>query len=492
MHHSTFTRRPWLQPLTTPHKLVGMLGQGEAAMFHAMAKEVFTGHGTIIDAGSFLGKSAYFLASGLRANPMFVAGRDKVHCFDVFQVNHGSTVEFFKRYLGLATRMGESTRAIFEQQVAPVRDLLEVHEGDLHTMAWKSQPIEILMIDIAKSESLGSRVVELFFPDLIPSVSYVIHQDYHHPWHPHIHVGMTYLADCFDLVAPRVDSSATFAMTKAIPAAALQRVIRYDFTRDEQLELMDAALVRLPESDRHIVELVRMVLRSKFFDDDQVLTELEDIRQRYSHLAGDPTWMREFSHVRDHFVERDGWRQNRLGRFDLSLQRAEELMAHNRSGASVQRLRGVSFRGLGRWTEAEDALRASLDQNPRSGFSYIELASLLAARGRLDEAESEIVQGLHDPAASDALPRQFLEGLGNIWWQHAGVDRANSVMDRLRASLENEPEYWVLDARLRVHVGQRQQGLISLRRAVECGLPASRRPEIDKQLGIASHEWDVA
>jgi hypothetical protein len=235
-----FARHPWTtNPVPLPSR-AGMLGDEEMQLFYYLARDAFVGEGTIVDAGSFLGKSACCFAAGLRANPKFRPHRDRIHCFDDFRVHESNAVQFLRDRFGIRAEVGDSTRALFDRQIADVRELLEVHEGDFHTVAWQHQPIEILMVDIAKSESLGRRVIEAFFPDLIAGRSIVIQQDYHHAWLPHLHVAMEYLAPYFELVAPIVDFSAVFRLKRPIPADELARAAALDFSPAEQIALMEA------------------------------------------------------------------------------------------------------------------------------------------------------------------------------------------------------------------------------------------------------------
>jgi tetratricopeptide (TPR) repeat protein len=294
-------RQPWFtEKPKLPHRPAGMLGHSEASLCYYLAKEVFTGQGTILDAGSFLGKSAYFFAQGLLANPRYVAGRDRIHCFDNFLVNEEGTVRFAACELDRTIRIGDSIREIFEEQVATVRDLLEVHDGDFHTTDWPHRPVEILLVDIAKTESLNRRTVELFFPDLIPRRSVVIQQDYHHPWLPHIHVLMEYLADYFDLIVPRVDDSAAFLFRRPIPPEVLRRAIAWDFTYEEQVQLMDGAIARLPEEDRFYVGLARIVLHFQQPDWDRLRREFAELEAAFRASPRDYSLNPYFDEVRVH------------------------------------------------------------------------------------------------------------------------------------------------------------------------------------------------
>src|SRR6266508_994210 len=129
--------RPWFtEHLELPHSPAGMLWNREAQLCYFLARDAFQGEGVIVDAGSFVGKSAYFFAEGLRANPLYTPGRDRIHCFDNFRVNELATIQWFREQLVRSLGLGDSTREIFDLQVAPVRDMLEIHAGDLHTISW--------------------------------------------------------------------------------------------------------------------------------------------------------------------------------------------------------------------------------------------------------------------------------------------------------------------------------------------------------------------
>ena len=111
---SLFQRQPWFgAPLQLARTPVGMLERYEAALFYHLAKEWFTGRGTIIDAGSFLGKSAFFFAEGLRQNADPAAVGQRIHCFDIFRANEFMTVEFVREHAHQEVPLGGSTRGIF-------------------------------------------------------------------------------------------------------------------------------------------------------------------------------------------------------------------------------------------------------------------------------------------------------------------------------------------------------------------------------------------
>lgn len=292
--------RPWLtRPVPLPATPVGMVRPREMQLFYFLAKEGFTGRGTIVDAGSYLGASAYCFGQGLRQNPRCVSARDRVHCIDLFVANDHVAADLARAAVaGEPFAVGQSTLPLFERQVAPVRDLLEVHVGNFLDLAWRRQPVEILMVDIAKTIELWKRVLELFFAELVPGVSAVVHQDYHHPWLPFVHVVMEYLADHFELAAPRVDDTTVFLLTSAIPPARLARAAAYAFSPWEQLYLMDRALARLPAADRAYVELAKAVLLGWYGKMQAMQHVLEAVgRRRTAREEDEGHWRRQFDEV---------------------------------------------------------------------------------------------------------------------------------------------------------------------------------------------------
>lgn len=352
--------RPWLTTRAElPGDPVGMLGDQESTLLQVLARDVFTGRGTIVDAGSFLGRSASCFATGLRRNPAFRAERDRVHCFDKFRVNGPDTVQFLRNRLGLGLCVGDSTRPIFDAQVAPVSELLVVHAGDFHDTVWDGGAIEILMVDIAKLPTLLGRLVEQMFPQLIPGLSLVIHQDYHHPWLPHIHVVMEYLADCFELIVSQVDDSALFRCIAPVPAERLARAGAYDFTKTERIDLMAAAIARLPQDQRRFVAEAQ-VLQLAW------LGELAAARKAFAELEADAQspgtkhhWLSQHRAVANHLEDRELGSLVAACTWPAVLALADALLARRGPAAKLLAQKGRALLELGQTAEALAALRTA-------------------------------------------------------------------------------------------------------------------------------------
>jgi tetratricopeptide (TPR) repeat protein len=480
--------KPWLDRQTTFHGApVGMLGDHESRLFYHLTQQVYEGHGTIIDAGSFLGKSAYFLAKGLRQNPIYNPAVHRVQCFDNFLVNEPNTVQFLKSNLEVTAAVGDSTRAIFDRQVKPVRDALDVFEGDFHTVEWPSQPIEILMVDIAKAESLGRRVAELFYTNLIPNVSIVIHQDYHHPWLPHVHVVMEHLADCFDLVVPQADDSAIFFYKKQAPPEALARAIAYDFSSEEKLDLMNRAIERLPREHRHFVALARVIMRLNDGPLDELRSELMELEGNAAELLGDraPVFLQQALEVRTTVEEMQGWRcianQDHAGALDLAI----GVLRHRRNTHNLT-MQGVAYIGLGLYHNAEKSLQAALQENPRSGFAYVELARVLYHRQQFLEAENLIFTAMADKSAGFAALSDYVDMLAMILNRQWNSNAEEAALRRLQATVgTGEPEVKILTAILAAVRKQPEKARQALEAARSQGADERRLTTVAESYHIA-------
>ncbi|MBX3439494.1 MAG: hypothetical protein KF861_18545, partial [Planctomycetaceae bacterium] len=122
--------------------------------------------------------------------------------------------------------------------------------------------------------------------------SLVVHQDYHHLWLPHIHVSMESLSESFEMVEFKVDGAAVFYLTTAIPGETLERAIRYQFSREEKLDLMDGALARVPRELSYIMRLTRALLIGQLVGLNAAKREFDSIVSEFgADLETDRQWM---------------------------------------------------------------------------------------------------------------------------------------------------------------------------------------------------------
>ena len=246
----------------------GMLDVSEQKFLYLLARDHYSGSGEIIDAGAFCGASGYALAAGLADNTRINQKFGRVHSYDLFSVEEPYTREyiqnvFFSRfdrsgsriYATHKVKVGDSFLDVFQFQTQRYASSIQTHVGSITDFRWEGGlPISILFIDCAKTLDIQRHILREFFPALISGESFVIQQDFHHPWHPYIHVVMEFLGSYFDVVVPAASATRAYRLIREIPAAELRRAINFEFSNDEIVFFLQQMLSHSP--DRPMLELV--------------------------------------------------------------------------------------------------------------------------------------------------------------------------------------------------------------------------------------------
>lgn len=188
------------------YKTHAMLSHQDMVLYYYLAKFVYAGNGNIVDAGVLLGGTTTCFSMGLKENKQYTKDktlivydllRDEIDGYNSnylqnrfpegdFQIEDGF-IDFEKIFL--------NNISSFQQDIN-----IKIHKGDFltyHEYTY-SNPIEILSIDIAKSEELMLHVCHTFFPFLIPGESLVLLQDWVTASLPFLHIGMYALGEHFE------------------------------------------------------------------------------------------------------------------------------------------------------------------------------------------------------------------------------------------------------------------------------------------------------
>src|SRR5476649_2683874 len=83
---ASFSAKPW-EEYPAPDLLYmprGMIGAEERRLLYWLAAEYYSGSGVVVDAGAYLGASAFALAMGLAASRHAAAAHAVVHSYDRF------------------------------------------------------------------------------------------------------------------------------------------------------------------------------------------------------------------------------------------------------------------------------------------------------------------------------------------------------------------------------------------------------------------------
>lgn len=231
-----FAAHPWREvshpELDAALAVPSMLSAEEAQLYFWLARDWSTGAGATVDLGTFAGGSAARLAAGHRAagHPTPVIG------YDQFTADENVKQRFLYP-AGVAPFKGRDILMLAHRMLTRWKPAIELRAGDIQEQTWTGGPIELLVIDAAKSTALADHIAAEFFPALIPGRSIVVQQDFLHRVQPWLAAQMFLLSDYFTPLARVPRDCMVFLCTDIPPPAALAAA------RTALLD--DAALVRL-------------------------------------------------------------------------------------------------------------------------------------------------------------------------------------------------------------------------------------------------------
>jgi hypothetical protein len=258
---------PWQRmPPVWKHltQVPSMVSAEEMQMLYWVARDCYTGVGTIVDGGPFLGGSTGPLCLGLQDNRRASGKAGVVHSYDLFLYDNIFYGPFFQA-MGEELAEGDSFLHLYERLMNPFQDALQVHAGDFCVLPYEAGPIEILFVDLAKSWELNAAVVSKFFRHLIPGKSLVIHQDYLHFGEFWLVITMWFYRNYFKYLG-RVDqgNSVLFAYTRKIPDELLEVDLKA-LPLEEKKAAFEDALKRFAGWQRTelLVGYARMFLEEK-------------------------------------------------------------------------------------------------------------------------------------------------------------------------------------------------------------------------------------
>ncbi|WP_289044132.1 hypothetical protein [uncultured Aliiroseovarius sp.] len=217
---SEFNSAPWRKigwdRLRQVRSVPTMLAGAEQKLYYWLTSEWTRDIGAVVDLGCFVGGSTARLAAGHQS----AGKRSWIHAYDRFKADERTKKnELYRK--GIATFKGENTYWLTRDLLEPWDERISLHRGDIMDKRWDGGPIELLILDAAKSADTTDGIAERFFSHLVPGQSLVVQQDYFHWRLPWIPVQMHLLSDWFQPVAFCPDDTVVFLNTRQIDDTAL-------------------------------------------------------------------------------------------------------------------------------------------------------------------------------------------------------------------------------------------------------------------------------
>lgn len=272
-----------------------MIVPEEQILLYLLCRDVYGGKGVVIDAGSFCGASAYAFAAGIKDSKNRTG---QIHSYDLFTVDDSYTKDYIqnnffyftdlagdRRFQKSIISPGDSFLDIFKFQTQRYADVINIHPGSILDYESPADKIEILFIDVAKTLEIQKHIFQHFFKYLTPETGVLIQQDFHHAYHPYIHVAMEYLDDYFEITHSRVGASRVYKLLKPIPYFMIQRIVNYDFSNDEVFNLMNRCIDKSPLDERALLSIL-LARHLMLNNDNRINTVIEGFVSSYSSNSG--------------------------------------------------------------------------------------------------------------------------------------------------------------------------------------------------------------
>lgn len=264
------------------YKPKGMLGPEERRALHWLGKNYFSGNGLIVDAGAYVGASAFCLASGVASNRKVDKSQPVIYSYDYFKAIDDYVIEDISANFR-SIQKGEEYLDLFLAQTKKYKALIHPIAGDFLATKWNDGAIEILFIDIAKTSELNSHLIREYFPHLVPGRSLLIQQDFYHCWHPYIHITMEILRDHFELLDERIESQSRLYLYKnKIPDDKINLIADYNFSPQQRLGYLDDYVTREHTDNRAMAKVVRLMELMNQGQRDAAVAAYKDIVKGYN------------------------------------------------------------------------------------------------------------------------------------------------------------------------------------------------------------------
>lgn len=279
-----------------PRSLVdfpSMLTEGDFAVYFNAGKD-FRFRGAIVDAGCFVGGTTMSLVQGLLQNPLTESHHEQmrglIRVYDLFQIDDDYILGHLqKNYPNHDFSTQRSFLGVFEDNLSAHEEMLDVRPGDVMLSGYQDdEDIEILGVDLCKALPVTDYVVRTFFPRLMTD-ALVIQQDFIHQYHPHIHLSMMLLDDCFELEHEmRWGGSLSFRLRKPITAEIIEHRFGSDTGWYRQINRNTSLLRSLIErmhfdENRWVMLQVLAVYLSNMGDYEYARCIYQEAQDRFPH-----------------------------------------------------------------------------------------------------------------------------------------------------------------------------------------------------------------
>jgi len=214
------------QDLITEPQVIGLISRHERAFLHYYARDIYSAEGEMVDLGTWLGASTFYLAKGLHENKNVTDKFKRIHAYDLFSWEESLSKDVVNTPYENKFKKGDDYKWLFldntklyEPEITPY--------GNVLNHAWNGRPVEFLFVDAMKNVETTHAILRSFYSFLIPGKSFLVYQDFDHYLTPWVHLLIYRFRDYFTHIHDIPYSGGTvFKMKAKLPPQFIQTDIR--------------------------------------------------------------------------------------------------------------------------------------------------------------------------------------------------------------------------------------------------------------------------
>ena len=281
----------------------GMTSLNEQKYLRWFSQEVFKDNGAIVELGCWLGSLTKSICDGLSCQNLT---NHKVHVYDLFEWEHNmeDTCESLELNYRGKYKDGEDYSTLYKQVMNRYVKMLQINKLDLVRANWDKGPIELLVVDAMKYESLCDNITRQFYPALIPGSSYIVHQDFMHFYESWGHISAYRLREYIRPVYEVLDSgSMVFKCLNSPPIHLLGFDAKIENITDSEID--EAYTWALAITDRRTRNIIGAAHTMAYIHKGNFLRALElykYYRKEYPPSSSLTPKYYQLDHLRDYIL----------------------------------------------------------------------------------------------------------------------------------------------------------------------------------------------
>ncbi|MHA2358250.1 MAG: tetratricopeptide repeat protein [Candidatus Heimdallarchaeaceae archaeon] len=166
--------------------------------------------------------------------------------------------------------------------------------------------------------------------------------------------------------------------------------------------------------------------------------------------------------------------------FQIAILSFETYLRINREDAEVWKLLARSYREADNPLSAIDAYNEAIEIEPTNQDTYEELGDLYLSLGRSDIAKEKYMQALQVEEKTRPVKNIVYHKLAELYLEEGQNQKAFNLCNELLVMIKDDPEALFISGKALVKLGQRYEGIVRIKRAIERADIQEHKDYLDK------------